>query len=166
MAVGATQAASDFATGLGFNVQPETVGTASLWAATLFGSAKGAKGTANTALKLGETQTINDVSMTRVGRWMSPDELAQMQSSNKIVQGGGGQTFISTNGAADFKGAASKGSVYVEFDVPSSGLLQGGKEGWYKMIGPDASKSQQYLLNKQGGEHLPEVKNITVLDSK
>ncbi|OCT39562.1 two-partner secretion domain-containing protein [Pseudomonas putida] len=126
----------------------------------------GAKGTVNTALKLGETQTINDVSMTRVGRWMSPDELAQMQSSNKIVQGGGGQTFISTNGAADFKGAASKGSVYVEFDVPSSGLLQGGKEGWYKMIGPDASKSQQYLLNKQGGEHLPEVKNITVLDSK
>ncbi|CAM3036459.1 filamentous hemagglutinin [Pseudomonas gessardii] len=126
----------------------------------------GAKGTANTALKLGETQTINDVSMTRVGRWMSPDELAQMQSSNKIVQGGGGQTFISTNGAADFKGAASKGSVYVEFDVPSSGLLQGGKEGWYKMIGPDASKSQQYLLNKQGGEHLPEVKNINVLDSK
>ncbi len=126
----------------------------------------GAKGTANTALKLGETQTINDVSMTRVGRWMSPDELAQMQSSNKIVQGGGGQTFISTNGAADSKGAASKGSVYVEFDVPSSGLLQGGKEGWYKMIGPDASKSQQYLLNKQGEEHLPGVKNITVLDSK
>lgn len=67
---------------------------------------------------------------------------------------------------ADFKGAASKGSVYVEFDVPSSGLLQGGKEGWYKMIGPDASKTQQYLLNRQGGEHLPEVKNITVLDSK
>jgi len=126
----------------------------------------GAKATANTALKLGETQTINDVSMTRVGRWMSPDELAQMQNSNKIVQGGGGQTFISTNGAADFKGAASNGSVYVEFDVPSSGLLQGGKEGWYKMIGPDASRSQQYLLDKQGGEHLPEVKNITVLDSK
>ena len=71
----------------------------------------GAKATANTALKLGETQTINDVSMTRVGRWMSPDELAQMQNSNKIVQGGGGQTFISTNGAADFKGAASNGSV-------------------------------------------------------
>lgn len=36
----------------------------------------------------------------------------------------------------------------------------------YKMIGPDASKSQQYLLDKQGGKHLPEVENITVLDSK
>lgn len=34
------------------------------------------------------------------------------------------------------------------------------------MIDPDASKPQQYLLNKQGGEHLPEVKNITVLDGK
>lgn len=42
---------------------------------------------------------------------MSPDELAQMQSSNKIVQGGGGQTFISTNGAADFKGAPSISSL-------------------------------------------------------
>jgi len=117
-------------------------------------------------LKLGETKIINDVNMTRVGRWMSPDELAKMQSTNKIVQGGGGKTFISTNGAADFKGATSKDSVYVEFDVPGNSLLQGGKDGWYKMIGPDASKSQQFLLNKQGGEHLPEVKNITILDSK
>lgn len=80
--------------------------------------------------------------MTRVGRWMSSHELTQMKSSDKIVQGGGGQTFISTNGAADFKGATSKGSVYVEFDVPSNSLLQGGKNGWYKMIGSDASKSQ------------------------
>lgn len=97
---------------------------------------------------------------------MSPNELAQMKSTNRVVQGGGGQTFISTNGAPDFKGAASSGSVYVEFDVPSSGLLQGGKEGWYKMIGPNASKSQQYLLVKQGGEHLPQVKNIIVTDTK
>lgn len=51
---------------------------------------------------------------------MSPDELAQMQNTNKVVQGGGGQTFISTNGIADFKGAAPKGSVYAEFDVPAN----------------------------------------------
>lgn len=89
-----------------------------------------------------------------------------MQSANKVVQGRGGQTFISTNGVDDFKGAAPKGSVYVEFDVPANSLLQGGKEGWFKMIGPDASKSQQFLLNKQGGEHLPVVKNIEILDRK
>ncbi len=127
---------------------------------------QGVKGAAGSLLKLGETKVINNVSMTRVGRWMSPGELLQMQGNNRVVQGAGGQTFISINGAADFKGAASKGAVYVEFDVPSNGLLQGGKEGWYKMIGQDASKSQQYLLKKQGGEHLPEVKNIKILDRK
>ncbi|WP_424823372.1 hypothetical protein, partial [Pseudomonas viridiflava] len=42
--------------------------------------------------------------MTRVGRWVSPVELAQMQNTNKVVLGAGGQTFISTNGIADFKG--------------------------------------------------------------
>ena len=125
-----------------------------------------AKGTGASSLKLGETRVIDSVSTTRVGRWMSPNELAQMQSSNKVAQGGGGQTFISTNGAADFKGATPNGSVYVEFDVPSSSLLQGGKDGWFKMIGPEASKSQQYMLNKQGGSHLPDIKNIEILDKK
>ncbi|MDU8359244.1 DUF637 domain-containing protein [Pseudomonas syringae group sp. J309-1] len=130
------------------------------------GSGAGPKATVSSPLKLGETKAIDDVSMTRVGRWMFPDELAQMQNTNKVVQGGGGQTFISTNGIADFKGAAPKGSVYVEFDVPANSLLQGGKDGWFKMIGPDAGKSQQFLLNKQGGEHLPAIKNIEILDKK
>ncbi|WP_438811675.1 hypothetical protein [Pseudomonas poae] len=45
-------------------------------------------------------------------------------------------------------------------------MLQGGKDGWFKVIGPDAGKSQQFLLNKQGGEHLPAIKNIEILDGK
>lgn len=43
---------------------------------------------------------------------------------------------------------------------------KGGKEGWFKMIGPDANKSQQFLLNKQGGEHLPAIENIKIIDRK
>ena len=97
---------------------------------------------------------------------MPPDELVQMQNANKVVQGAGGQTFVSTNGISDFKEAAPRGSVYVEFDFPANSLLQGGKDGWFKMIGPDEGKSQQFLLNKQGGEHLPTVKNIEILDKK
>ncbi|WJM85362.1 hypothetical protein QUF31_20135 [Dickeya chrysanthemi] len=120
----------------------------------------------NTPLKVGETRIVNEVSVTRVGRWMSPDELAQMQNSGKVIQGGGGQTFISTNGASDFKGTAPTGSVYAEFDVSTNSLLQGGKDGWFKLIGPDASKSQQFMLNKQGGTQLPDVKNISVIDRK
>ncbi|WP_223815934.1 two-partner secretion domain-containing protein [Pseudomonas chlororaphis] len=165
---GAMQSVSDAAGKVGVEVDPDTQGTIAKWTAILFGvkKATGPKASDSSPLKIGETKLINDVSMTRVGRWMSSDELSQMQSTNKVVQGGGGQTFISTNGFADFKGPAPKGSVYVEFDVPSNSLLQGGKEGWFKMIGPDASKSQQFLLNKQGGEHLPEIKNIEVLDRK
>lgn len=120
--------------------------------------AKGVIPNTNSALKLGERAIINEVNVTRVGRWMSPDELAQMQNGGKVVKGGGGQTFISTNGVSDFN--------YVEFDVPTNSLLQGGKDGWFKLIGPDASKSQQFMLNKQGGSQLPEVKNITVVDKK
>lgn len=117
-------------------------------------------------LKLGQNALINDVNVTRVGRWMSSDELAQMQNSGKVIQGGGGQTFISTNGVSDYKATAPAGSVYVEFDVPTNSLLQGGKDGWFKLIGPDASKSQQFMLNKQGGNQLPEVKNLKVVDKK
>ena len=120
----------------------------------------------NPILKLGETKVINEVSVTRVGRWMSPEELRQMQSTGKIVQGGGGQTFISINGVNDFKGAAPKGSVYVEFDVPTNSLIQGGKNGWYKMLGPDANASQKHLLNKRGGALLPDVNNIKIIDKK
>ena len=80
---------------------------------------------------------------------MSPEELTQMQKTGKTVQGGGGQTFISINGINDFKGAAPKGSVYVEFNAPTNSLIQGGKNGWYKMLDPDANSSQKYLLNKR-----------------
>ncbi|WP_284144898.1 hemagglutinin repeat-containing protein [Pectobacterium colocasium] len=121
---------------------------------------------AATSLKVGESRVIDGINVTRVGRWMSPDELAQMQNSGKVIQGGGGQTFISTNGASDFKGTAPAGSVYAEFDVSTKSLLQGGKDGWFKLIGPDASKSQQFMLNKQGGTQLPDVKNISIIDKK
>ena len=94
---------------------------------------------------------------------MSPEELTQMQKTGKTVQGGGGQTFISINGINDFKGATPKGSVYVEFNAPTNSLIQGGKNGWYKMLDPDANPSQKYLLNKKGGSVTPDVINIKVV---
>jgi len=117
-------------------------------------------------LNVGETGVISDINVTRVGRWMSSDELAQIQNGGAVVQGAGGQTFVSTNGALDYKPTALNGSVYVEFDVPTNSLLQGGNEGWFKLIGPDANRSQQFLLNKQGGTQLPPFYNISVKDSK
>ena len=117
-------------------------------------------------LKLGETALINGVEHIRVGRWMSTDELSKMKESSKIVSGGGGLTFISLNGIDDYKGAAKSGSVYVEFNVPKTSLLQGGKEGWFKMVNDDASNSQKNLLQKKGGILSPDVNDIRVLGEK
>jgi RHS repeat-associated protein len=106
------------------------------------------------------------VAYTTVGRWMSQAELKAMNTTGMIQQGAGGQTFVTTGGASSYMGAA-RGSVYVEFQVPTRSLLQGGKDGWFKMIGPDASKTMQYQLNKQGGSMLPRFKNLSgVLQTK
>jgi len=103
---------------------------------------------------------VTDTEMTTVGRWMSKKEYEIMVKTGKVVEGGGGQTFVATGGSESFKGAA-KGSVYAEFDIPTSSLLQGGKADWFKVIGPKANKSMQKKLIDQGGEILPSVKNLT-----
>jgi hypothetical protein len=56
---------------------------------------------------------------------------------------------------------AVRGSVYAEFQVPTNSLLQGGKQGWFKILGTNASRSQQHLLQKQGGSLLPQYQNLS-----
>jgi hypothetical protein len=103
---------------------------------------------------------------TKVGRWMSREELEAMMKSGKVQEGAGGLTFVATDGPGSFT-AAPAGSVYVEFEVPTNSLLQGGKANWFKLIGPNASKTMQFMLQKQGGEMLPSVRNLTgILDLK
>ena len=98
--------------------------------------------------------------MTTVGSWMSQQEYNIMSKTGQMVVGVGGQTFVSTRGSNSFT-TASKGSVYAEFQVPTNSLIQGGKEGWFKVIGPNAGKSMQLILQKQGGELLPKIENLT-----
>ena len=155
----ATNTAEDAIKNMAFNVQPVT----EIVNKEIAGFSLSAK----TISSLNDaTKNVKEATFSRVGRWMSPAEFNKMQLTGKVVQGGGGQTFVSTNGVLDYKGAASPGSIYVEFDVPTSSLLKGGKDGWFKLIGPDANASQQLLLNKQGGTQSPDVKNIVILDKK
>ncbi len=63
-------------------------------------------------------------------------------------------------------GAAKPGSVYVEFNVPKTSLLQGGKERWFKMVNDDVSNSQKDFLQKKGGILSPDVNDIRVLGEK
>jgi hypothetical protein len=91
---------------------------------------------------------------------MSKTEYETMKKTGRMVEGAGGQTFVSIGGSTAFKGA-TKGSVYVEFSVPKSSLLKGGQSNWFKVLGPNAKASQRHILQKQGGEFLPEFKDLS-----
>ncbi|MDR2039448.1 MAG: hypothetical protein LBQ60_16115 [Bacteroidales bacterium] len=121
-----------------------------------------AKGTAKNTVAETTTSAAKGgtTEVTTVGRWMSKREYAAMKSGTTVLEGAGGQTFVTQGGSHLFSGAA-RGSVYAEFQVPTNSLLQGGKQGWFKMLGPNASKSQQYLLQKQGGPLLPQYQNLS-----
>jgi RHS repeat-associated protein len=97
---------------------------------------------------------------TTVGRWMSLAEYETMQATGTMVEGAGGQTFVATGGPTAFT-AAAKGSVYVEFQVATKNLLQGGVEGYYKTIGPNAGRAMQTQLAKQGGQLTPTIQKLT-----
>ena len=86
--------------------------------------------------------------MTTVGRWMSRAEYDIMLKTGQVVEVAGGQTFVATGGGSEAFNAATKGSIYVEFQVPTNSLLQGGKSNWFKLIGPNASKSQKVFVRK------------------
>lgn len=78
---------------------------------------------------------------TRVGRWMSEDEFTQMTTTNTVIEGGGGRTYvISPPNPASYQGAPP-GSVFATFDVPTSSLRQGGQWDWYFIPGPNIGTS-------------------------
>ncbi|MFX1705877.1 hypothetical protein PV783_18060 [Chitinophaga sp. CC14] len=105
-------------------------------------------------------------SFTRVGRWMQAKEYEAMKSTGRIQEGAGGMTFTATSGPASFRKQAGPDSVYVEFDVPTNSLLQGGQADWFKTIGGGANAAMKYQLKKQGGMLNPEVKNISEVKEK
>ena len=103
----------------------------------------------------------------RVGRWMSQAEYQAMRETGRLQEGAGGSTSVATGGSGSFAKQAPAGSVYVEFTVPRASLLQGGQADWFKAVGPGASKSMRFMLEKQGGELLPQVKNLSrILETK
>ncbi|NQZ38477.1 MAG: hypothetical protein HRT58_22640 [Crocinitomicaceae bacterium] len=109
-------------------------------------------GKLNLLPKLGNTTTV--------GRWMSRTEAADMRNGSPAAVGAGNKTSV-TVGGSDVWPSAVRGSVYVEFDVPTNCLVQGGGDGIYSILGPDASLSQMSQLKKLGGQASPPVQNIS-----
>lgn len=77
-----------------------------------------------------------------------------------MVEGPGGQTFVATGGPEAYR-AASKGSIYVEFQVRTVDLMKGGQSNWFKTIGPSAGQSMTKKLQEQGGQQLPLIQNLS-----
>ena len=126
-----------------------------------------AGGIAASSSKVGNTigktvQTTNEITtkVTTVGRWMSKTEYMGMNNGSPAAVGAGGKTSV-TVGGPNIWSSAKPGSVYVEFQVPSNSLVSGGGTGIYSILGPNASKSQLFMLQKLGGQVSPPVQNIS-----
>jgi RHS repeat-associated protein len=78
--------------------------------------------------------------VTRVGRWMSTKELQEMQSTGRVVEGGGGRTYVTRPADPDAY-PAGKG-VFAEFDVPSNSVFPASKPEWGVIPGPNAGTSR------------------------
>jgi RHS repeat-associated protein len=75
--------------------------------------------------------------LTRVGRWMSEDEFAAMEDAGRVQEGAGGRTYVVHPPNPDAYTGAAPGSVYAEFDVPTSSLRPASKPEWRQIIGPN-----------------------------
>ncbi|WP_414530920.1 polymorphic toxin-type HINT domain-containing protein, partial [Nodularia chucula] len=79
-----------------------------------------------------------DPGNVRVGRWMSPDELAKMQKTGMVQESLSGTTHVaSPSNPEAFMSQAKPGAVYVEFDVPES-AIRPTNDGWASIKGPNS----------------------------
>jgi len=105
---------------------------------------------------------------TRVGRWMSQDEYDKMVASGKVQMSGDNKVHVANPADINaFGKQAPKGSVYVEFDVPSNTISKGGTDGWGIINGPGSLLDR---LNAKKGlpriTEMPNVTNISIEGSK
>ncbi|MCD0453019.1 hypothetical protein LO762_28120 [Actinocorallia sp. API 0066] len=95
-----------------------------------------------------------------VGRWMRQDEYGKMLRTGMVQPGRGDFTYVVYPASPDAYKPTWKGSIYVEFDVPRSTLIQGGRPGDYKMSGPSTIFSRREVKNGHPALELPKAKNI------
>jgi hypothetical protein len=107
------------------------------------------------------------VGWTRVGRWMSAQEHEAMLNSGLVQPGRTGVINVARPADVEsYMRQAAPGTRYVEFDVPESSLVPGGREGWATIPGPDSIYSR---LNARRGlppYEFPLALNIEWIASK
>jgi RHS repeat-associated protein len=97
-------------------------------------------------------------STTSVGRWMSQAEYDAMAASGRVQESFSGTTHVASPAdASAFINQAKPGSLYVEFNVPTSSL-KATNAGWSKIIGPNSLEGR---LAGRKGLPVPQMPNAT-----
>lgn len=127
--------------------------------AILYGTTKNVS---KISCSIGETGASSN--STRVGRWMSEAEYNQMIETGKVQMSPNGNTIYVANPANPnvFK-AASNGSIYVEFDIPTGSVYPAGNENLGQIPG---SGSFMDRINQSKGltpiNGMPDAINIEI----
>jgi RHS repeat-associated protein len=119
------------------------------------------------ANKVSDEGTIK-TDITRVGRWMSEVEYNRMVETGYVQMSGDNKVHVANPADIDaFRKQAPKGSIYVEFDVPSNTISQGGTDSWGIINGPGSLLDR---LNARKGlppiTEMPKPTNIEIKGGK
>ena len=109
----------------------------------------------------------SDSKTTRVGRWMSQGEYDKMVDTGYVQKPYSAEQSYVAN-PADYNAfyiQAKQGTVYVEFDVPSSSLKQT-KDVWATIPGPNSMYSKLNKLKGLPPYEFPKASNIKVVGKK
>jgi RHS repeat-associated protein len=105
----------------------------------LGGGGKPSSSAANSSITGTAAKSGDD--LTRVGRWMSQSEYDMMLGSGRVIEGGGGRSYVVRPPNPDTY-QPGKG-VYAEFDVPTNSLHPAGGNPNYAVIpGPNAGTTR------------------------
>jgi hypothetical protein len=97
---------------------------------------------------------------------MSQAEYDTMVKTGKVPESFTGTTHVASPADINAFGKQAKpGSIYVEFDVPSTSLKPT-NEGWSKIVGPNSLEGRLAAKKGQPIPEMPSATNIEVKGSK
>ena len=103
---------------------------------------------------------------TRIGRWMSQAEYKKLLETGTVPESFSGTTHVASPANVNAFGKQAKpGSIYVEFDVPSTSIKPT-SNGWAKITGPNSLEGRLALKKGLALPEMPKATNIKIVGGK
>jgi hypothetical protein len=98
---------------------------------------------------------------------MSETEYKNMVETGKVQESRSGATHVASPASPTaFDKQAKEGSIYVEFDVPTTSVKPGGKEGWAIIPGPNSLEGRNAAFRGRPVPEMPDATNIVHVASR